>query len=461
MIQEEGQVIAVNSGAIPVALMYEGSVSQEVPQLMMTSEELQELNKGVTAAEKLLTGKRSGTSPASTEQSVSGKKSGNTASSSVSSSPSFHQKSVTPQKSVTISSHTSESEEGFSSDVDSSEEEDIKDVLNAHIEDAIETEGRAHVASNLFEKSLQAKRDFKKQRDLASAHTDKEARSVSSVDSTWIQNTLYKTAQMKLGVTLKQEQLNLQNANSPSKESQGLAAKEKMASLRLNQAGLALTKAQRAEETAKARLIKEEETHKEALTDSSLTVFDQEDSSVNIIYQRALAVYATSDHELKKLMRDLAEAKLATLNAHLMIHEAQQIEDDLSLLSEAETALELAREAEEVAEAATDPIANEAAARNSWCESLKRALETTTSANALRKEIETSVSLSSPLSCSMGNDILQEAHDTEQAWSEVVEICNNALDKKPALKLKNAWRKDLEEAVNQHSLWQVRVLWAK
>src|SRR3990167_9045171 len=94
---------------------------------------------------------------------------------------------------ATRDSSDEDGEDDNASDADSSEEEDIHDVLNAHIEDAIETEGRAHVASNLLEKSLQAKKEFKKQRALASGRADMETRSVSSVDSTWIQNTLYKT----------------------------------------------------------------------------------------------------------------------------------------------------------------------------------------------------------------------------------------------------------------------------
>src|SRR3990167_6765353 len=361
---------------------------------------------------------------------------------------------------------TSEEEDDDASDADSSASEDnsadINDVLNTHIQDAIETEGRAHVASNLLEKSLQAKKEFKKQRALASGRADVETRSVSSVDSTWIQNTLYKTAQMKLGATLKKEQIDLQNngSHSPSSEDQGLAAKEKMASLRLKQAGLAPTKAQRAEETAKTRLITEEGTHKEILADSFATPLDQENSSLNIIYQRALVTYATSDHELKKLMRDLAEAKLGTVNAELMVQEAQHIEGDLSFLNEAETGLEVAKEAEEAAEAVTDPVANETAARNTWCEALNRAIEKKIATNTLRKKLQSSASLSSPSSHSTtSNDILQETQAAEQAWGEVVEVCNSALDKKLDLSLKIAWKEDLEEAANQHSLWQMRVLW--
>src|SRR3990167_959295 len=353
------------------------------------------------------------------------------------------------------------------SDADSSASEDINDELNTHIQAAIETEGRAHVASNLLEKSLQAKNEFKKQHALASGRADLETRSVSSVDSTWIQNTLYKTAQMKLGASLKQEQINLQNtSNSPSSESQGLAAKEKMASLRLTQAGLALTKAQRAEEAAKTHLITEEEADQKILNDAFATQFDKENSSLNIIYYRALVTYATSDHELKKLMRDLAEAKLATVNAQLMIQEAQNIQDDLTFLNEAETSLELAKEAEEAAEAATDPIANEAAARNTWCEAFKKASEVSMTTNALRKKNSSGVSRllpSSPsLSLAPSNDLLEEAQSVGQAWNQVVEICNNTLENKPAsLKLKNAWEKDLEEAANQHSLWQIRTFYWK
>ncbi|HLB34807.1 MAG TPA: hypothetical protein VJK54_11320 [Chthoniobacterales bacterium] len=362
-------------------------------------------------------------------------------------------------------------EDNYASDADSSASEDINDELNTHIQAAIETEGRAHVASSLLEKSAQAKNEFKKQQALASGRADMETRSVSSVDSTWIQNTLYKTAQMKLGASLKQEQMNLQNtnsssSNSPSSESQGLASKEKMASLRLTQAGLALTKAQRAEETAKAHLITEENAHQKILNDSFTTQADKENSSLNIIYYRALATYATSDHELKKLMRDLAEAKLATVNAQLMIYQAQHIEDDLSFLNEAETSLELAREAEEAAEAATDPIANEAAARNTWCEAFKKAFEISMTTNELRKKNSSSVSRSLPSSPSSSlapsNDLLEEAQSAEQAWNQVVEICNNTLENKPAsLKLKNAWEKDLEEAANQHSLWQIRTFYWK
>ncbi|HLB33433.1 MAG TPA: hypothetical protein VJK54_04280, partial [Chthoniobacterales bacterium] len=175
-----------------------------------------------------------------------------------------------------------------------------------------------------------------------------------------------------------------------------------------------------------------------------------------------LTIQITSDHELKKAQRELAEVQLATVNAELMLQEAQHIESDLSSLNKAETAFELAREAEEKAEAAVDPIANETAARNSWCEALKRAFETTVVTNDLR-ENPPSLSLLSPSSsCATNwNDVLQETQDTEHAWNEVVDTCNSALDNKPTRALKKAWEKDLEEAVNQHALWQLRVLWWK
>ncbi|HLB33233.1 MAG TPA: hypothetical protein VJK54_03255, partial [Chthoniobacterales bacterium] len=351
----------------------------------------------------------------------------------------------------------------YASDADSSTSEDINNVLNTHIQDAIETEGRAHVASNVLEKSLQAKKEFKKQHALATGHADMETRSVSSVDSEWIQNTLYKTARMKLGATLKQEQMNLQTPHSPSTKDQELAAKKKMTFLFQENSKLAVEKAQRAEEAAKDYLKEEEEGHQKILADQHATPLDQENSSLNMIYQKALTIQTTSDHEFKKAQRDLAEAKLATVNAEMALQEAQHIQTDLSSLNEAETSFELAREEEEKLEQKIDPITNETAVRNSWCEALKKAFEATLVTNDLREKIS-SLSLISSLPSSRAtnwNNILQEAQATEQTWKEVVEVCNNALDKKPLRKLKIAWEKDLEEAINQQMLWETRIIWFK
>ncbi|HLB34871.1 MAG TPA: hypothetical protein VJK54_11650 [Chthoniobacterales bacterium] len=359
------------------------------------------------------------------------------------------------------------SEEGESgSDPDASADEDVCDMIYTNIKDYIRTTGMADVAIDLDKEKQQATKELKKQQALALSRTHDETRSVGTVDSEWIQDALYKTAQMKLGATLKKEQADLHSLHSPhspSSKDQELAAKKKMTLLLHGNSQLAVEKAQRAKEAAENNLKKEDKGHQKILVNQYATPLDQENSSLNMICQEALVTYATADHEFKKAKRDIEEAQLATVNAELALQEAQHIESDLSSLNKAVSALELAREEEENLEQKTDPIANEASARNSWCEALKKAFETAVAANDLRAKIPSLSLFSSSLSsqATKWNKILQEAQATEQAWKEVVDACRSALDKKPIRKSKIIWDKDLEEAVNQQMLWETRIIWFK